>query len=82
MFYAFHVGMCFSREYPVLQFGETAYKPDHAQDGLILRTNTIATDIVKISSTVAGILFVVYDPDRKIVDDDVFMASFADKRDS
>jgi len=85
----------FSREYPVLQFGETAYKPDHAQDGLVieskyLRTNTtpstasegIAADIVKISSTIAGVLFVVYDPERKIVDDDVFIASFADKRDS
>lgn len=85
----------FSREYPVLQFGETAYKPDHAQDGLVIeskyiRTNTtpsvasegIAADIVKVPSTVAGILFVVYDPERKIVDDDVFMTSFADKRDS
>ena len=85
----------FSREYPVLHFGETVYKPDHAEDGLVieskyLRTNTtpsiasegIAADIVKIPSTVAGILFVVYDPERKIVDDDVFITSFNDKRDS
>jgi len=85
----------FSREYPVMQFGETAYKPDHAQDRLVieskyLRTNTtpsvasegIAADIVKIPSTVAGILFVVYDPERKIVKDDVFINSFTDKRDS
>ena len=85
----------FTREYPVLQFGETVYKPDHAQDGLVieskyLRTNTtpsiasegIAADIVKIPSTVAGILFVVYDPERKIVNDNVFINSFDNKRDS
>ncbi len=85
----------FSREYPVLQFGETAYKADHAQDGLVieskyLRATTtpstasegIAADIVKIPSKVAGILFVVYDPERKIIDDDLFIASFADKRKS
>ena len=79
----------FTREYPALQFGETAYKADHAKDGLIIESKFprgktakstvsegIAADITKIPSSVAGILFVVYDPERKITDDDLFISTF------
>lgn len=83
----------FTREYPSLQFGETVYKADHAKDGLIieskyLRGKTsksaisegIAADITKISTDVAGILFVVYDPERKVTDDEAFVAAFENRR--
>jgi len=83
----------FSREYPSLQFGETAYRADHAKDGLIIESKYprgkttksavsegIAADITKISVSVAGILFIVYDPERKITDDDVFVDAFEAKR--
>ncbi len=83
----------FTREYPVLQFGETAYKADHAKEGLIIEskfprgTTTksvisegIAADITKIPPSTAGIFFVVYDPERKITDDDLFVRSFEKTR--
>ena len=83
----------FTREYPTLQFGETAYKADHAQDGLIIESKYprgkttkskvsegIAADITKIPLDVAGILFVVYDPDRTITDDFLFVSSFEHRR--
>ena len=83
----------FSREYPSLQFGETAYRADHAKDGLIIESKYprgkttksavsegIAADITKIPVSVAGILFIVYDPERKITDDDVFVDAFEAKR--
>lgn len=79
----------FTREYPSLQFGETVYKADHAKDGLIIESKYprgkttkstvsegIAADITKIPASVAGILFVVYDPERKITDDDAFAGDF------
>lgn len=83
----------FTREYPSLQFGETVYKADHAKDGLIIeskypRGNTtkstisegIAADITKIPTDVAGILFAVYDPERKVTDDEIFIRAFEKQR--
>ena len=85
----------FTREYPALQFGETVYRADHARDGLVIESKYprgkttkstvsegIAADITKIPKDVAGILFVVYDPDRKITDDDLFISSFEQTRKS
>jgi hypothetical protein len=82
----------FSREYPVLQFGLSAYKADHAQGDLLIeskyiRKNTppskasegIAADVTKIPDGY-GILFVVYDPEHQIANDDVFIKSFEYKR--
>lgn len=82
----------FTREYPVLAFGLSSYRPDHAQDNLIVEskfirgsttpskaTEGIAADITKIPSDI-GVLFVVYDPNRKIVNDTVFIDGFEKKR--
>lgn len=84
----------FSREYPVLEFGITSYKPDHAQDRLVIEskyirnntspsvaTNGMAADITLIPSE-RGVMFVVYDPERKIVDDEKFVDSFEKVRQS
>lgn len=83
----------FTREYPSLQFGETVYKADHAKDGLIIESKYprgkttkstisegIAADITKIPPDVAGILFVVYDPERKVTDDSAFISAFEARR--
>lgn len=85
----------YTREYPVLQFGITAYKADHAKDGIIIEakylrdsttpskaTEGIAADIVKVPDEAAGILFIVYDPFRKINDDYQFISSFECKREN
>jgi hypothetical protein len=82
----------FEREYPILQFGITSYKADHSQDYLIIESkyirgstspstasSGIASDITLIP-TDYGILFVVYDPERKISSDDIFINSFEEKR--
>jgi len=81
----------FTREYPVLRFGISSYRADLSEDSLIieskyLRTRTspsvategIAADITKVSNM--PVLFVVYDPERKISDDTVFISSFENKR--
>lgn len=85
----------FTREYPCLMFGETAYRADHAKDGLIIESKFIrggttpskasegiAADITKIPNddTVAGILFVVYDPHRAITDDRHYIDDFEKTR--
>ena len=83
----------FTREYPSLQFGETVYKADHANDGLIVESKYprgrttkstisegIAADITKVPTNVAGILFVVYDPERKVIDDETFIKAFENRR--
>lgn len=82
----------FTREYPVLKFWKTAYIPDHAQDSLLieskyLRGNTtrskitegIAADITKMPPN-CGAMFIVYDPERKILDDKHFTEEFESKR--
>jgi len=86
-------GDTYTREYPVLTFGETEYRADHSIDKLVveskyLRGKTsksaisdgIGADITKIPQDVAGILFIVYDPNRKITDDDLFINGFENKR--
>lgn len=82
----------FTREYPVLLFGLSAYKADQAQGDLIIESKYIrgstapsvasegiAADITKIPDGL-GVLFVVYDPERKIIDDNQFAKAFENKR--
>ncbi|MDD2294444.1 MAG: 7-cyano-7-deazaguanine synthase [Eubacteriales bacterium] len=82
----------FTREHPSLQFWRTEYKPDHAQDSLLIEskyvrgattpskiTEGIAADMTKAPSDM-GFMFVVYDPDRQIQDDKQFSSSFEGKR--
>jgi hypothetical protein len=82
----------FLREYPVLQFGLSSYRADQSQGNLLveskyLRGKTppsvasegIAADITKIPDN-CGILFVVYDPERQISDDYVFIQAYESKR--
>lgn len=82
----------FTREYPVLLFGLTSYRADQGQGNLIVESKYIrgktspstasegiAADITKISDGY-GILFVVYDPEGKIVDAEKFSRTFEKKR--
>jgi hypothetical protein len=82
----------FNREYPELLFGITNYRADHSQDNLVIETKYIrkgttpskategiAADITKIQNAY-GVYFIVYDPDRAIIDDDLFIKSFEEKR--
>jgi len=82
----------FTREYPVLQFGLSAYRADQAQGNLIIESKYIrgktapsvasegiAADITKIPDGY-GILFVVYDPEHRITDDDLYIKTFENKR--
>jgi len=85
----------FAREYPALAFGITTYKPDHSQGALLIEskylrgksmtkskaTDDIAADIIKAPNE-CGLFFVVYDPERKIVDDNSFIKSLECKRDN
>jgi 7-cyano-7-deazaguanine synthase in queuosine biosynthesis len=84
----------FSREYPELSFGITNYRADHSQDKLIIEakyirkgttpskaTEGISADITKIQNFY-GICFIVYDPYRAIIDDDLYVTSFEEKRDN
>jgi 7-cyano-7-deazaguanine synthase in queuosine biosynthesis len=84
----------FSREYPELSFGITNYRADHSQDKLIIEskyiregttpskaTEGISADITKIQNSY-GIYFIVYDPYRAIIDDDLYVTSFEEKRDN
>lgn len=76
------------REYPTLKFGITQYRADGYFDGLIveskyIRGNTspsvasqgIAADITEIAPE-QNVFFVVYDPERKITDDENYCKSF------
>jgi hypothetical protein len=85
-------GENFSREYPVLLFGISSYRADLSQDQLVIEskflrkkisrsvaTEGIAADITKIPAK-SGVLFVIYDPERNIPDDQTFCRSFEDKR--
>ena len=85
-------GSIFSREYPVLKFGITSYRADLSEDSLIIEskylrgkappsvaTESIAADITKIPNNIS-VLFIVYDPERKITDDAEFINSYEQKR--
>jgi hypothetical protein len=87
-------GNNFTREYPVLKFGITSYQADLSEENLIIEskylrgkvipskaTEGISADITKIPQGV-GILFIVYDPERKIINDDEFINSFQNKREN
>jgi hypothetical protein len=87
-------GKRFTREYPVLQFGISSYHADLSDDTLVIEskylrgkispsvaTEGIAADITKIAKGVP-VLFVVYDPERKITNDDEFISSYEQKRSS
>lgn len=82
----------FTREYPVLLFGLSSYRADQGNGNLVVESKYIrgkispsvasegiAADITKIPNEY-GVLFIVYDPDRKIVDDEIFSAAFEEKR--
>ncbi|MDN5301095.1 MAG: hypothetical protein PWQ60_609 [Thermoanaerobacteraceae bacterium] len=82
----------FEREYPPIRFGITTYNPDHSQDDLLIETkfirkNTtpsvatsgIAEDMTKVPKAY-GLLFIVYDPERQIDDDDTFIRDFENRR--
>lgn len=82
----------YTREYLVLKFWNSAYIPDRAQDNLLieskyLRGNTtpskitegIVADITKMPSN-CGAMFIVYDTERKILDDKYFSEEFEKKR--
>ena len=80
----------FTREYPTLGFGLSAYRADHANGDLIIEskyirekttpskaTEGIAADIIKIPEKY-GVLFAVYDPYGAIVE--TFAFPFEQKR--
>jgi len=82
----------FTREYPALQFWRTAYKPDHAQEHLLIEakyireattpskiTEGIAADMTKAPLD-AGFMFVVYDPSRQIPDNEHFISELESRR--
>lgn len=86
--------MRFQREHPAVRFGLANTVPDHSASGydLVIETkyvrggtppsrasDGIAADVTKYPSN-THILFVVYDPDRAIVEDSTFKAAFEDKR--
>lgn len=85
-------GNRFAREYPTIKFGITSYRADLSDDTLIIEskylrgytsqskaTEGIAADITKVPDELP-LLFVVYDPERKITNDDEFVSSFELKR--
>ena len=82
----------FTREHPSLQFWRTEYRPDHAQDNLLIEskyvrgsttpskiTEGIAADMTKAPSDM-GLMFVIYDPEHQIPDDIQFTCAFEEKR--
>ena len=83
----------FAREYPSLAFGTTTFRPDHSQDYLLIEskyirgksmtphkaTEDIAADIFKAPNE-CGLLFVIYDPEHQISDDEVFIQPFEHRR--
>lgn len=74
----------YAREFPIIQFGTAKTVPDHSGDpNLFIEskyprnsksqsqlTDELAADITKYGS--AHKLFLIYDPERKIAEDDVF----------
>jgi hypothetical protein len=84
----------FEREHPTVRFGLANAIPDHSAVGydLVIETKYVrsgtppsrasdgmAADLMKYPANV-HILFVVYDPDRAISDDEVFRRALEDKR--
>ncbi len=82
----------FTREYPAFRFWKAGYVPDHAQDHFLIEskyirgtttpstiTEGIAADITKMPSD-CGVLFVVYDPERKITSEQQFITEYENKR--
>lgn len=80
------------REYPVIKFGITNYRADGSYDGLIIETKYIrgttspsdategiAADITKIDAE-QSVFFVVYDPERRITDDNTYCQSLMSKK--
>jgi len=87
-------GNCFTREYPVLKFGISSYRADLSEDGLIIESKYIRgktspskaseginADITQITEGI-GVMFIVYDPERNIVNDDEYCNSYEKKRPS
>ena len=81
------------REYPTINFALAKTIPDHsyAEYNLLIETkyprgktsistitDGIAADITKYPSE-SNILFIIYDPDRKIIDDEIFINDFKRK---
>ena len=80
------------REYPVIVFGITNYRADSSCDGLIIEskyirgtttpsvaTNGIASDIM-LNDANQSMLFIVYDPEHQIVNDEGFCKSLMSKK--
>jgi hypothetical protein len=83
----------FAREHPAVRFGLATAIPDHsaAEDDLVIETKYLrgattpsratdgmAADLIKYPPT-AHILFVVYDPQRAVSDDQTFRQAFEEK---
>lgn len=81
----------FNREYPEIKFGISSYRPDLSDDTIVIEskylrgktppsvaTEGVAADIFKLGKS--PVLFIIYDPERKIIDDDVFISSFQESR--
>ena len=83
----------FAREHPAVRFGLATAIPDHstAEDDLVIETKYLrgsttpsrasdgmAADLIKYPPT-AHILFVVYDPERAVSDDQTFRDAFEEK---
>ena len=83
----------FAREHPAVRFGLATAIPDHSKmdNDLVIETKYLrgsttpsrasdgmAADLTKYPPT-AHILFVVYDPERAISDDQAFRSGFEDK---
>lgn len=80
-------GEGYSREFPVIRFATAKTIPDHEVNGLYIEakyprnkksqsalTDELAADITKYGKTFK--MFVIYDPERIIVDDSVFTKFF------
>lgn len=80
------------REFPMLLFDPTYYRADASYDGLVIESkylrgsttasvamNGIAADITMLN-TEQNVMFIVYDPERKIKDDDIFCKSLMSKK--
>lgn len=79
-------GPKFEREYPSIKFGLAKTIPDHSIGGVLIEskfirngttpskvTEGLAADMTKYRKVRCFILFVIYDPDRQIADDEKFV---------
>lgn len=79
-------GPKFEREYPSIKFGLAKTIPDHSVSGILIEskfirngttpskvTEGLAADMTKYRSAKCLVLFVIYDPDRQIADDEKFI---------